>query len=371
MKNIYLIIVSAIALASCSPSDLEKKQAELKKAKEELASLKEQVSTLETEISELDTTSAKEELGTAVAILQLEKGVFAHTLNVHGVVEASKNIMANPEVPGRIITIDVREGQKISKGQTLATIDASIIRRNIEEVKKSLEFATTIFEKQQSLNEKGVGTEVQFLEAKNRKESLQKTLETLHSQLAKYVVTAPISGYVDEVIPKAGEMANPQMAIARLVNLEKVFVEADVSEALLGKVNEGDEVVVNFSSLQKIVKGKIVQVGQYIEPQNRTFKIKVDLAEQNILFKPNLLSIVRLTDYEVADAIFVPTTTVQEDLKGNYVFVNEGGKAAKKYVKLGVSNRSDTEILEGLEGNESMIVKGFRGLVEGEKLNVE
>jgi len=215
-----------------------------------------------------------------------------------------------------------------------------------------------------------VGTEVAFLEAKKRKESAEKTLATLNSQLEKYVVKAPISGYVDDIIPNVGEMANPQMAIARLVNLEKVFVESEVSEALLGKVNEGDEVEVSFASLGINVKGKIVQTGQYIHPQNRTFKVKIDLSEQNSLFKPNLLSVVKITDYKADSAVVVPTTTVQDDLKGNFVYINESGKASKKYVELGNSNATNTEILEGLDGNESIIIKGQKGLVAGEKLNL-
>lgn len=372
MKHIGLIVSAVLIFTACSKSggDLETKKEELKTAKSELAELKAKIETLEKEIVELDTSSKDEEKGTPVHVATLEKKNFSHSISVHGVVEASTNIMASPEVSGRITSINVREGQKISKGQTIAMIDASIIRKNIEEVKKGLEFATTIFNKQKALNEKGVGTEVQFLEAKNRKESAEKSLATLNSQLAKYVVKAPISGYVDDIIPNNGEMASPQMAIARLVNLEKVFVQSEVSEALLGKVNEGDNVEVTFSSLDKTVSGKIVQTGQYINPQNRTFKIKIALAEQNSLFKPNLLAIVKITDYTKNDAMVVPNIVVQDDLKGNFIFTNENGKASKKYVTLGNSNNTDTEIVDGLDGSESIIVKGGKGLVQGEKLNI-
>ena len=367
MKYFIALAFGATLLFGCGPTN---KKAELKTAKEEFAALETKIKTLEKEISASDTTLEEEEIGATVQIATLAKQEFAHTVKVHGVVEASKNIMVNPEVTGKIISISVREGRKISKGQAIASIDASIIRKNIEEVKKGLEFATTIFEKQKSLNEKGVGTEVQFLEAKNRKESAEKSLETLNSQLAKYVVRAPISGYVDDIIPNVGEMASPQMAIARMVNLEKVFVESEISEALLGKVNEGDEVEVSFSNINKTVKGKIVQTGQYIDPMNRTFKIKIDLAEQNSLFKPNLLAVIKITDYKATEAVVVPNKTVQDDIKGNFVFVNENGIASKKYVTLGNSNQTSTEILEGLEGTESIITKGNKGLIKGEKLNI-
>ena len=369
MKNISTLVIAGLFLAGCSQSDIEKKKVELAEAKEELATIKAKIATIEEEISDLDTTEKIDE-GAAVKIAAIAKSTFEHSINVHGVVEASKNIMVNPEVAGKITSIKVSDGQKISRGQVIAIIDNSIIRNNIEEVKKGLEFATTIFEKQKALNEKGVGTEVQFLEAKNRKESLEKSLATLNSQLEKYVVKSPIAGYIEDVMPKVGEMASPQMPIAQLVNLEKVFVESEVSEALLGKVNKGDEVEVEFSNLNKVVSGKVIQTGQFIHPQNRTFKVKIDLNEKNDLFKPNLLSVVKITDYSAENAISVPTETVQEDLKGNFVFVNEGNKATKKYVEIGMSNDSFTEITSGLAESESLIIEGFRGLVQGEKLNL-
>lgn len=370
MKNIHIVIIGAILLSGCSkPDKLCEKVNELENAKNELALLKDKIVSLESEIAQLD-TSIEISIGTSVEVQPIKSQPFKHTINVHGVVEASKNILANPEVAGIITSIKVADGEKVKKGQVIATIDASVIQNNIEEVKKGLEFATTIYEKQKSLNDKGVGTEVQFLEAKNRKESLEKTLATLQSQLDKYIVRAPITGYVEDVMPKVGEMASPQMPIAQLVNLEKVFVECEISEALLGKVNEDDEVVVNFKSLNKIVKGKIVQTGQYIHPQNRTFKIKIDLEEQNHLFKPNLLAVVEITDYTSDTAIVVPSTAIQSDMKGDFVYVNEKGLASKKYVNVGVISKSNTEIIVGLKPGDFIIVKGQKGLVEGEKLNI-
>ena len=363
--NYKLILLAGMALwviACDQKSDLEQKREALKELRAEIAKLEQKASILEEEIGKDD--SAEE--GTVVELATMQPGPFRHYVRVHGVVEASKNILANPEVSGRITDLRVKEGQKVNKGQTIAAIDASILERNIQEVKKNLEFAETLFKKQKTLHEKGVGTEVQYLEAKNRKESLEKTLSTLYSQLEKYEIKAPITGYIDELMPKEGEMVGPQMPIARLVNLDKVFVEADVSEALLGKIGEGDQVDVDFTNLNKIVRGKIVQTGQYINPQNRTFKVKIDLEEQNHLFKPNLLTIVRLVDYRKDSTLVVPTTVVQDDLKGTYVFTAEQGKAVKKYVEVGVSNTDKTEILSGLEGGETIITRGHRGLVNGE-----
>lgn len=363
-------VVLAIFFIACNSNEIEKKQAELKKVKEEITSLHKVAKELEKELAELDTT-LKVELGTIVEVKQLEKDTFYHTVKVHGKVEASKNIFASPEVGGKITAIYVKEGDKVGKGQTIAAIDASILLNNIAEVKKGLEFANTMFEKQKSLNDKGIGTEVQFLEVKNRKETLEISLATLNSQLEKYIIKAPIDGYIEDILPKIGEMASPQMAIAHIVNIEKVVVESEVSEALIGKIKLQDEVTVFFPNLNKTIQGKVIQIGQFINPQNRTFKIQVDLNQQSSLFKPNLLAVIELNDYTNNNAIFVPNKTIQVDLQGNFVYVIENKAAVKKYVTLGESTNLETEILNGLSEKELVIVKGQQGLVQGENVRFD
>ncbi len=369
MKNsITTLIITAfglLLLTGCGEEDLAAKKKALQEVKAKQVELKAKIAKLETEIAALDTSTTTIKT-TSIEVMELGKTDFNHYVEIHGVVEASKNILAQPEASGRITSIKVREGQRVSRGDVIATIDASILRKNIEELRKSLEFVTTVFNKQKKLNDKGVGTEMQFLEAKNQKESLEKKLNTLNSQLAKYNVVAPISGIIDEILPKIGEMASPQMPIVRIVNLDKVFVSADVSEALLGKVKENDEVAVSFPNLDKLVKGKIVQTGNFINANNRTFKLKIDLAEQNGMFKPNLLTIIKLNDYASKETIVVPATTVQDDLNGSFVFVQEGNKAIKTRIQTGESFEGNIEVISGLKAGTKLIVKGFKSLVNEE-----
>ncbi len=382
-KTIQIITFSIIALfiSSCAHkegpdaliADLDSKSLEqLKEIKSELESgKKEYVQAIRKVKERVKLLQKDEKKRKPVTVGPVVKKDFAHYLTVHGVAEATNNILINPEVGGSIKVIHVKEGQKVSKGQKLVTIDNSTVLNTIDELKSQLEFATIMYNKQKSLHDQNIGTEVQYLQAKNRKESIENSLKTLRSQLNKFIIRAPVSGTVDEIFPKRGELAAPQMPVVRVVNLDKVFIDADVTESLLGKINTGDEVDLTFDGIGLNSKGKIVQVGQFINPHNRTFKIRVDLIEKNnTAIKPNMLSEIRLKDYFHPDAIVVPSKIILQDYDGDFVFVNDHGIAAKKRVKPGKKFKSETEILEGLDGTESLIYDGFRKLTEGEEIEV-
>lgn len=382
-KTLQIVTFSIITLfvSSCAPmggpesliADLDSKSLEqLKEIKSELESGKKEYTQAIRKVKDRVKMLQKDDKKRKpVEVGPVVKKDFAHYLTVHGVAEATNNILINPEVGGAIEIIHVKEGQKVSKGQKLVTIDNSTVVNSIAELESQLEFATIMYNKQKSLFDQNIGTEVQYLQAKNRKESIENSLKTMRSQLSKFIIKAPVSGTVDEIFPKRGELAAPQMPVVRVVNLDKVFIDADVTESLLGKINLNDEVDLTFDGIGFESKGKIVQVGQFINPNNRTFKIRVDLiGKNNAAIKPNMLSEIRLKDYFHPDAIVVPSKIILQDYDGDFVFVNESGIAKKKRIQVGKKFKSETEILEGLNGIESLIYDGYRKLTEGEEIEV-
>ena len=109
------------------------------------------------------------------------------------------------------------------------------------------------------------------------------------------VITAPFDGIVDEVFPKIGTMASPNFPVVRMVSLDKIYINADVSEAYVGKIKKGTPVMVNFPSLGKEISSRIDYAGNYINPNNRTFKIRLDIANTpEKLYKPNMTSVLKI-----------------------------------------------------------------------------
>ncbi|MCP4521090.1 MAG: efflux RND transporter periplasmic adaptor subunit [Cytophagales bacterium] len=353
-------VLSVLLLTGCQAEKTVEEQ--LKEKRQEIISLKKEVKLLE---KELNKGKEKKVNTIPVKTEQVVSKDFESFFDVHGVVATNKNIIVNPEFSGMIKSIKVKEGQRVSKGQVLAVLDTELIERQIKEVEKGLEFATQVFQKQENLQKKNVGTEIQFLEAKNRKESLEKSLESLRSQLKKAYVKAPINGTIDEIFPNVGELASPQSPMVRLINISDVFVKTDISEAHLGKVSVGDEVAVIMSSLNETVMGKVTYVGKYINAMNRTFLVHVDIPNPKGVYLPNLLSVVHFGNEFVKDAVIIPTKVLQNDGKHDYVFTIENGVSHKKNLTIGSSYDGQTVIKEGLAAGEKLVVEGQTTIVEG------
>lgn len=367
---IATIIVFAVACSKPKGSEVEVKKAELEQARIAAAKLNEEIAKLEKEISALDPEFAKQNSkAILVSTFVAEKRPFEHKAEVRGTVESRKNVLIAAQTGGEIKHVHVREGQNVAKGQTLVSLDAEIIRNTIAELKTALELATSVYERQAKLWEQKVGTEIQYLQAKNNKESLERRLATANAQLDQAIVKAPFSGTVDQLPAKEGEIASPGMPLVRLVSLDDSYIKADVSERFIGKFKAGDPVEVFFPANNQKLNSKIASVSQVINPENRTFIVEVYLPKVNFVVKPNQVVVLQLRDYVSEATLAVPTRIIQKDEEGQFIFVvdNRGDKmlARKVHITTGITSKTETEILEGLEGNEMIVNEGYRDLTEG------
>src|SRR5690606_1340857 len=231
-----------------------------------------------------------------------------------------------------------------------------------------LELANIIFEKQKRLWDQQIGTEVQFLEAKNRKEILEKSLASVSTQRDKATIKAPFDGTVEAVNVRLGEMVQPGTPVVNFVGESDLYIEGDLSERYVGSVERGDSVQVKFPSLNKDIATRITAVGGVIDPNNRTFKIEAFLP-QSAKAKPNMVAVIRIKDYENKGAVTVPTNLILQDNEGEYVFIVQNNAAKKAYINRGLTYQGKTEILEGLKGDEVLVEKGFRDISENMRIN--
>ena len=356
---------------SCQPKDeVAAKKAELEELKAKANELTTSISELEAELMKLDPEFAKQnQKSILITTAPVKKGEFDHYVEVTGSVLSKKNVMISAETSGRILEVPVLEGMRVNKGTVLARIDAESIERSIDELENSLELATTLFEKQERLWNQKIGTEVQYLEAKNRKEGLERNLASARTNLDKAIIRAPFSGTVETVEVRLGELVQPGMGMFQFVGESDLFIEADISESYIGVLSKGDSVDVNFPSINKDIQTKVSSVGAIINPNNRTFKVEVFLPNITNV-KPNMISVLKILDYQSADAVIVPSYLILSDNRGDYVFTVENGKALKKYVVRGKTFDKETEILEGLVGTETLVDKGFREVGDNFNVNI-
>lgn len=359
-KFLPFVILAVLAFSCAQEEGLDAKKKRLAELKDQVSSMNTEIKSLESELSKLDPEFAKtNKKSILITTAAARKGEFSHFVELTGSVLSKKNVSISAETAGRILEVPAVEGMRVSAGQILARIDAESIQRNIEEMESSLELATTIFQKQERLWSQKIGTEIQYLEAKNRKEGLEKSLAAMKTQLDKAMVKAPFNGTVESVDVRIGELVQPGVPMFQFVGESDLFIQADVSESFVGVLGKGDSVEVEFPSINKSIKTRVSSVGGVINPNNRTFKVEVFLPN---LFevKPNMISILKIKDYENKESVIVPAHLILADNQGDYLFVVENGTAKKKYVKRGFTSGDETEIKEGLNGNETIVDKGFR-----------
>ena len=258
----------------------------------------------------------------------------------------------------------------MKKGQIIATFDASMVAANIKELEEQIELASYNFNKQKSLFDQGVGTEFNLKQAEAQLNTLLKTKQTLNTQAGKSNLIAPFEGYIEELIPVVGEMSMPGMPVARLINLDNVYVTADISEVYLSKMKKDNFASVSFSALNMTVDSlSVSNVGKFVNPANRTIKVRVKLPQNN-KFIPNLVATLRIRDYMRDSVIAVPSSTITQNAEGSEIVFTAASSGdhfvvSSAPVKTGMTYNGMTEIIEGLNAGDQVIVKGSQSVFDG------
>jgi RND family efflux transporter MFP subunit len=378
MKKIGILSLLAVILYACGNKENAQNVDELIATKN-VTALQAKKTALQGEIAKIEEALAtldvkKEEA--LVAVQTVKDTVFTHYLDIQGSVDTKENILIQPEFSGTLTSLTIKAGQKVAKGQILGRVDDAGMSQQLAGAENQYALAKTTFERQKNLWDKKIGSEIQYLQAQTQMVSAQKAVAQIKAQLAKTVIRAPFNGTIDEVFVEKGEVVAPSpQGLMRIVNLSNMFVSTTVPETYIGKLKIGTEVDVFLSSLGKTYKGKVRQVGNFINPNNRSFGIEVSVPNPENLLRPNQVAKLKIIDYVNKEATVVPTGIIQEDGKGEkylYTVENSNGKtgtAKKVIVTTGKSSDNVTEILSGLAPNAVIVTDGFNNISDGMKLN--
>lgn len=387
MKHIFSLLIATVLLTGCGEEKKGKSVEDLissnnlealKQKREEIdakqQALAEDLKLINDRISELDTIK-KIPLVTTVSI---KAEPFEHYLELQGNVQTKQNLVIYPEMSGTLTRVYVKEGQKVSKGQVLATIDDGGLSQQVAQLQIQADLAKTTFERQERLWNQKIGSEIQYLQAKSSYEAQQRAVNQLKSQLAKTSVRAPFSGVIDDVITDQGSVVLPgQSQLMRIVNLDDMYIETDVPESYISNVTVNKTVKVEFPILGKSLETKVRQAGNFINPANRTFKIEVAVPNKDKSIKPNLTAKLKINDYSNEKAILIPLSIISENADGEqYVYIIENknadneGNAKRVIIQTGKSQGDVIEVTKGLENNVELIQEGARSVNDGQTVKV-
>jgi len=374
MKKISfcLIISFAVLAAACGPRDNHSRLTRLESQREALTR---QIEQLRAEIARESGQAPPVESAVPVTISRIEPGLFQHFIRVQGTIESDNNILVSPQSPGVVEKIHVKTGDRVSPGELLAELDAAVLKSSIAEVENGLGLARTIYERQARLWKKNIGSEIEYLQAQNNVEGLERKLETLREQVRKTRITAPIGGTVDEILIKEGEMAAAGRGALRIVQLSRLKLTASLSENYISRIKLRDRVTVEIPVLGRRFEHTIDAVSQVIDPQNRTFQIEVRIPQSEKGLKPNLLAVVTVNDYSNPEALTIPVRVLQETGSDPFLFLaeEENGEwvARRRPIRIGENYAGRVEVIEGIRSGDFVVTFGFNNLADGQPLSVQ
>lgn len=387
MKKIYLILASVIVLASCSNKKEQTVEAviskgnleEIRVKKTEIETkqqlLENQLDSLNYAISKLDTVKKLPLVTTIIT----KNTVFNHYLELQGNVSTKQNILVYPEIPGVLETVLVKEGTSVKKGDVLAKINDGGLSQQLAQAETQLQLAKTTFDRQERLWNQKIGSEMQYLQAKASYQSQINVVKQLKTQLDKTVIIAPFDGVIDDVFKEKGSVVapGPGSEIFRIINLSNMYIEAEVPESYISYITKGKSVEVYFPVLGKTIHTTVRQVGNYINPNNRSFKVEIDVPNNGKQIKPNLSAKLKINDYTNTKAFLIPQSIISENANGEqYVYIiensdkNNEGVAKRQIIKTGRTQGDIIEVVEGIKDSVQIIQEGARSVKEGQTVKV-
>jgi membrane fusion protein, multidrug efflux system len=384
MRNILvslLLIITPLIFTTQScrdqkediPAEIRNRISEYQK---EISDLNRKINLLEKQLSEMG-EQVENRSGTSVTVTEITTGPFDNYFRINGSVEAVREAMISPEINGQLKNIYVNKGQRVERGQPVARLNTSVLENNIEELKTNMNLARTVYERQKSLWDQQIGSEIQYLEAKNAYESLQSRLRSLESQLEMAILNAPFSGIVDEIFLKEGELAIPGSPVMQIVNLDRLYVNADVAETYLPVIAPDNKVILRFPAYPEYESTlPLHRIGNVINPENRTFRVQLRIDNPGERFKPNMIASLNIKSFSADDVIVIPTILIKQDIQGHFVYTarqNGNGTwvAHRSYIERGAEGEGRTMINKGLKEGDILIVQGHNQLTEGLSLVIE
>jgi membrane fusion protein (multidrug efflux system) len=372
-----LMVIFAVACGSkeSNPND---KKARLENLKAQQNAINKQVRDLEQELAKTDTSAANAVNAKLITITPIAPVKFTHYIDLQGKVDAQNISYVTPRgAGGQVRAVNVKQGDRVKKGQLLIRLDDAISRQQVEQATVQLSLAQTLYDRRKNLWDKQIGTEVELLQAKNNVDNLKKQISLLNEQAGMTNVYAEIGGIADMVNIRVGEFFSPASAVTagiRIVNTTNLKVTAQVPENYLHKVDQGATVLITLPDINKTVTSKVSVKGASIDANSRSFYIEAKVPA-TLDFRPNQIAMVKIQDYAAENAITVPMNTLQNDEKGKYVMVasNENGKmvAKKRQIQVGELYGNDLEVKSGLQANDALITEGFQGLYDGQPVTTK
>jgi len=300
------------------------------------------------------------------AVVEADSGVES----VVGEVRAKTLAQISAKVPGRIVSLNARIGQRVKQGELLARLDAAEIDARLEQAEASLAQADKELKRYQGLLSQNAVTQAEFDAVQSAQRIAAAAVKEARAMREYTKVVAPFDGAVARKLAEVGDIATPGRPLLELEGEEGLQFVADIPEALASRLTLGDELSALPENADQALTVAISEIAPSANPLSRTLQVKLDLPDSPLL-RAGQFGRVSVPVKGVAN-VRVPAAAVVRRGQLEMVFVSEGGKARMRLVRVGKTLGDQVEILSGVEAGEQIVIADqVAALRDGQPINVQ
>ncbi|MFD1819994.1 RND family efflux transporter, MFP subunit [Pseudarcicella hirudinis] len=304
----------------------------------------------------------------SVNIRQVRKISVNHDISVSGNIEGSKTVRLGFMVAGKVNFISANEGQTVSQGKLLASLDPENYKIAKEMADASLNQVQDDYNRINTMHERGSVTESDYAKITNGLAQAKAQNKLQAKNITDTRLYTPISGVLLKKMTEVGEIIGVGMPLFVVSDISTVKVNAAIPESELRYIKIGQNANVYVSALDNTFSGKIIEVGSTADATSRTFTVKIELKNPKLLIRPGMIAEVKITSGTKSEVLALPGEAVLHDVDNlTYVFVADesGKKAFKRKIVTGRLLDNQIEITSGITENDKVIVGGQQKLNDG------
>lgn len=297
----------------------------------------------------------------------------AEEISLSGNIEGFKTVRLGFLVAGKIDFIAANEGQIVSKGQLLSSLDPTnySIAKELADIQVSQ--IQDEYDRLKLMHDNNSLSESDFAKVGYglRQAKAQQKLQT--KNLADTKLYSPISGVLLKKLCETGEITGAGTPVFVVSDIRKVKISAFIPENELNKIKLGQKTRVLVSSLNETVDGKVIEVGSAADIASRAFSVKIEVENPGMFIRPGMIAEVKILTDQVQELFLIPVGAVLHDFNGiSYIFVADTSlnKAFRRNISTGKLINDQIEIVSGVSGDETIITGGQQKLVDGSNITI-
>lgn len=302
----------------------------------------------------------------SVESIIVEPSVLEATVEAVGTVLADASAMLRAELPGQILERHFEDGQRVSRGDRLFSIEATVLEAEVNEARATAEQAEAAYKRAQRLIEERLISDTDFDTARaNYNVSVARLLSS-QARLSKTVIRAPFDGFVGLRQINVGDYATIGQELVSVVRLDPLRVEFSVPETLLARIKPDQAIHITVGAFPgEVFRGLITAIAPQINVAGHNVTIRASLPNPDLRLRPGLFAQVSVTLDVKPDALMLPEQAIWPIGQQKTVYVVADGKATRRNVEIGQRTPGRVEIVAGIEAGEEVVTAGQMKLFDG------